>query len=125
MKLQCREHISNEYFQKLNWLPINQRFKQCDNSTVFKFVQSKCPAYMNEIFRPTENIRINIRNSYLKGCVRYIFASLFFKSKPEHLSNVEKYFLFHFKSSFRSQENQILEFYIECLSIKQEIHFTE
>ena len=41
-------------------------------------------------------------------------------------------FLFHFKSSFRSQENQILEFYIlkfhdviKCLSIKQEIRFTE
>ena len=25
LKLQCREHISNEHFQKLNWLPINQR----------------------------------------------------------------------------------------------------
>ena len=68
----------------------------------------------------------------LKGCVRYIFANLFFKSKRGHLSNKEKYFLFHFKSSFRSQENQILEFYIlkfhdviKCLSIKQEIHFTE
>ena len=40
--------------------------------------------------------------------------------------------LFHFKSSFRFQENQILEFQIlkfrdiiKCLSIKQEIHFTE
>ena len=68
----------------------------------------------------------------LKGCVRYIFASLFFKSKLEHLSNWERCFLFHFKSSFRSQEYQILEFYffkfhdvIKCLSIKQEIQFTE
>ena len=67
-----------------------------------------------------------------KGCVRYIFASVFFKSKREHLSNEEKCFLFHFKSSFRSQENQILEFYIlqfddvtKCLSIKEEMHFTE
>ena len=53
-------------------------------------------------------------------------------SKLEHLSNWERCFLFHFKSSFRSQENQILEFYIlkfhdviKCLSIKQEIHFTQ
>ena len=67
-----------------------------------------------------------------KGCVRYIFASLFFKSKLGHLSNREGCFLFQFKSSFRSQENQILEFYIlkfhdviKCLIIKQEIHFTE
>ena len=41
-------------------------------------------------------------------------------------------FLFHLKSSFRSRENQILEFnifklhdIIKCLSIKQEIDFTE
>ena len=66
MKLQCREHISNEHFQKRNWLPINQSFKQCVTSTKFKFVQSKCLAYMNEVFRPAENLRINTRNSYLK-----------------------------------------------------------
>ena len=29
LKLKCRKHISNEHLQKLNWLPINQRFKQC------------------------------------------------------------------------------------------------
>ena len=29
LKLQSREHISNEHFHKLNWLPINQRLKQC------------------------------------------------------------------------------------------------
>ena len=41
-------------------------------------------------------------------------------------------FLFHSKSSFCSQENQILELYIfkfhdviKCLSVKQEIHFIE
>ena len=56
----------------------------------------------------------------------------FFKSKQEHLPNQEKRFSFHLKSSFHSQENQILEFQIfkfhdviKCLSIKQEVHFTE
>ena len=66
LKLQCREHILNEHFKKLNWLPINQMFKQCVTSTVFKFVPNKCPAYMNEVFRPAENIRINTRNSFLE-----------------------------------------------------------
>ena len=66
LELQCRVLISNEHFQKLNWLPINQRFKQCATSTIFKFVQNKCSAYMNEVFRLPENIRINTRNSYLK-----------------------------------------------------------
>ena len=28
LKLQSREHISNEHFHKLKWLPMNQRFQQ-------------------------------------------------------------------------------------------------
>ena len=66
LKLQSREHISNEHFRKQNWLPINQRFQQWVTSTVFKFVQNKCTAYMNKVFRPAENMRINRRNSFLK-----------------------------------------------------------
>ena len=46
----------------------------------------------------------------IKGCVCYIFASLFFKSKIELLLNWEKCFLFHFKKFFRFRENQSLEF---------------
>ena len=33
-----------------------------------------------------------------KGCVHYIFASLFCMSKREHLKNTEKCILFHFES---------------------------
>ena len=33
---------------------------------MFKFVQNKCPVYMNKVFRLAENIIINTRNSYLK-----------------------------------------------------------
>ena len=50
----------------MNWLPINQTFEQCVTSTVFNFVQNKCAAYMNEVFRLAEKIRINTRNSYPK-----------------------------------------------------------
>ena len=66
MKLRSRENISNENFPKLNWLPRNQRFQQCVTSTVLVFVLNKCPAYINEVFRPNENMRINTRNSFLK-----------------------------------------------------------
>ena len=58
-------YICNEHFHKLNWLSINQRFQQYVTSTVFKFVQNKCPAYISEVFRPAENMRINTRNSFL------------------------------------------------------------
>ena len=46
----------------------------------------------------------------VKGSVRYIFTSLFCMSKREDLWNKEKCFLFHFESSFRSWDNQILNF---------------
>ena len=72
------------------------------------------------------------KSQEIKGSVHYIFASLFFKSKRKRLSKLKKCFLFHFKSSFYSRENQILEFYIfkfhdviKCRTIKQEIRFTE
>ena len=68
----------------------------------------------------------------LKGCIHYIFASLFCMSEREHLWNKEKYFLFHFESSFRSWDNQILTFQIfkchdiiKCLSMKRETHIIE
>ena len=44
-----------------------------------------------------------------KGCVRYIFASLFCMSKREHLQNKEKRFLFHFKCSSRQSTFNILD----------------
>ena len=61
------------------------------------------------------------------------FVLVYFLSLNESTSQTRRnVFLFLFKSSFLSQKNQILEFYIfkfhdiiRCLSIKQEIHFTE
>ena len=50
LELKCRKCISKEHFEKLNWPQINQSFKQCVTTTVFKFDQNKCPAYMNEVF---------------------------------------------------------------------------
>ena len=71
-------------------------------------------------------------NKILKGCVCYILLVCFLSLNESTCQTRKNAFLFHFKSSFCSQENQILEFYIfkfhdiiKCLSIKQEIHFTE
>ena len=58
--------MSNKNFERLNWLSIIHSFKQCITSTVFRFAQNKCPAYLNEVFRQTEIIRVNATNSYLK-----------------------------------------------------------
>ena len=45
---------------------MSQRSQQSVTSAVFKFVLNKCPAYMNVVFRPAENMRIRARNSLLK-----------------------------------------------------------
>ena len=33
------KHISYEGFERLNWLPVTYRFKQCVNAIVFKLFQ--------------------------------------------------------------------------------------
>ena len=91
--------------------------------------------------KKNEALKITVRDrrqilllilSKLKGCVRYIFISLLYMPKKEHLWNKEKCFLSHFKSSFCSWDNQVLNFQvlkshdvIKCLSMKHETYFTE
>ena len=60
------------------------------------------------------------------------FLLVWFLSLNESTCQTRKFFLFHFKSSLCSRENQILQLYIfkfhdvmKCLRIKREIHFTE
>ena len=47
-------------------------FKQCVTSTLFKFVQKKYLAYLNEFFRPAESIR---KNSTGQNGLCYSFTS--------------------------------------------------
>ena len=43
LQLDNIEHIGTEHFDKISWLPIDQRFKQCLSTSVFKFFSEKCP----------------------------------------------------------------------------------
>ena len=86
---------------------------------------SKSPSLA--VFFHLENVLVSF-----KGCVHYIFATLFCKSKGEHLWNKEKYVLLYFESSFRFWDNQILTFQIfkshdviKCPCLKHETNFTE
>ena len=83
-------------------------------------------------FPKKKNKKQKLWPPWLKGCVHYIFAGLFFTSKREHLWNKEECFLFLLKSFFRSWDNQILTFkifkchdVIKCPSMKHKTHFTE
>ena len=51
LELGNREHIGTEHFYKSNWTPIDQRFKQCFSTSVFKLFSEMCPQYMNEIYK--------------------------------------------------------------------------
>ena len=69
------EHIRTEYFDKISWLPMDQRFKQCLSISEFKFFSEMCPQYMNEIYSTVT------RNSSLK-----LFQPLLIKAL------IQKYF---------------------------------
>ena len=38
-----RERTSAEHFDKINWLPIDQRFKQCLSTSIFKVFPEMYP----------------------------------------------------------------------------------
>ena len=61
-----REHVGTEYFDKINWLPIDQRFKQCLSTSVFKFFSEMCPHNIKEIYKTTNQNNTVTRNSFLK-----------------------------------------------------------
>ena len=74
---------------------------------------------------------VSSNHDLFKGCVCYIFASLFFMSKRELLWNKE-IFLFYFQSFLYSWDNETLTFeifryhdVIKCLRMKHETHIIE
>ena len=65
LQLDKLKHISHEEFERLNWLPVTYRFKQCVNAVAFKYFNEHCPNYLNEIFD------VNIKNNFqLRGSFR-------------------------------------------------------
>ena len=61
LNLNNRDHIGLTDFEKINWLPINDRFEQCISSITFNFFNNKSPAYMNDFF--TSAVYLNINTS--------------------------------------------------------------
>ena len=59
-------HISQNEFEKLNWLPISERINQCILSTTFKFVNDIGPNYLNEVFQWAAQSNRTLRKNYRK-----------------------------------------------------------
>ena len=45
---------------------MTERFNQCINSIVFKYVNNQCPNYLNEVFQTAPENNIQTRGSFLK-----------------------------------------------------------
>ena len=139
-------HIWTEYREILRISPYKD-WSRADLSSVYQFWghlilapkfkkgrKRKTNALYKNKKLPSATLfsKLNIKSESIKDCVRYIFTSLFCMFKWEDLWGKEKWFLFHFESSFRSWDNQVSNFQIfrcydviKCLSIKHEINFIE
>ena len=50
LQLDKSKQIFHEGFERLNWLSVTYRFKQCVSAIVFKYFNEQCPNYLNELF---------------------------------------------------------------------------
>ena len=66
LKLGDRTSIKTKEFEKINWLPIQNRVNQCTLSCIYKFHSKTAPDYMNEVFSHAECIGIPTRYSHQK-----------------------------------------------------------
>ena len=66
LQLDKLKHISHEEFEHLNWLPVTYRFKQCVNTTAFKYFNEQCPNYLNEVFDVAVENNFQLRGSFQK-----------------------------------------------------------
>ena len=66
LKLDKTAQISHKEFETLNWLPVTERFNQCINSIVFKYVNNQCRNYLIEVFQTAPENNIQTRGIFLK-----------------------------------------------------------
>ena len=66
LKLGDRTSIKVKEFEKINWLPIQDRVNQCTLPWIYRFHTKKAPEYLDEIFSYAECNGISTRYSYQK-----------------------------------------------------------
>ena len=66
LQLDKLKHISHEEFERLNWLPVTYRSKQCVNAIVFKYFNERSPNYLNEVLDVAIENNFQLRGSFQK-----------------------------------------------------------
>ena len=59
-------HTSHKEFETLNLLPMTERFSQCINLIVFKYVNDQWPNYLHDVFQTAPENNIQSRESFQK-----------------------------------------------------------
>ena len=66
LQLDNRGHVGMIEFKKINWLPVDYRFRQCLAPNTIKFFDDRCPFYMRDIFDKSCISQASTRNSIMK-----------------------------------------------------------
>ena len=59
LKLNERSSIKSEDFEKINWLPIDERISQCSLCSIYNY--KNCPNLFNKIYVPLETNGVHTR----------------------------------------------------------------
>ena len=62
LKLDDRFRLKSKEFERINWLPVQERISQCALCNVYKFFSKHSPDYFEELFFPTEETAIRTRS---------------------------------------------------------------
>ena len=87
LQLDKLKHISHEEFERLNWLPVTYRFKQCNNAIVFKFFYfvffflsgfffHRHWRFIGHQGKGGDHLLFHSTNSTLTRTLRHLFATL-------------------------------------------------
>ena len=120
-----RAHIGQNEFEKINWLPVNDRFKQIISSMSFKFCNNTSPPYMNDVFKPAGQpntttraslLKLNqpLRRTYHDQNIISIISPIIWNNLPNSLKTTENLNTYkhrvkeHFFNRIRNEANNIL-----------------
>ena len=66
LSLNNRAQIGRNEFEQINWMPVNDRFKQIISSMSLKFCNNTSPPYMNDVFELAGQPNTTTRASLLR-----------------------------------------------------------
>ena len=80
LKLDDRFRLKSKEFERINWLPVQERISQCAVCNVYKFFSKHSPDYFEELFFPTEETAIRTRSSFQKLKIPWCKTNIGLKS---------------------------------------------